>query len=58
MTEPSEVFQREVLRRHELPYQSDDQTPHPDDPTPAMERAWLARVVAVRRTGKAHRDEA
>ncbi|MEV4170730.1 hypothetical protein [Nonomuraea sp. NPDC049709] len=33
MTEPPEVFQRDVLRRHALPDQLDDQAAHPGDPT-------------------------
>ena len=56
MTEPPEVFQRDVLRRHALPDQLDDQAAHPGDPTAAMERAWLARVVAAQRAGRARRD--
>ncbi|UBU19199.1 hypothetical protein [Nonomuraea gerenzanensis] len=46
MTEPANVFEREVLRRHALPEESEDRRPHPSGPTPAMERAWLSRVAA------------
>ncbi|MEV5892676.1 hypothetical protein [Nonomuraea fuscirosea] len=49
MTEPPEIFQRDVLRRHALPDQIDSQSRHLGDPTPAEERAWLARVVAAQR---------
>ncbi|TDD13107.1 hypothetical protein [Nonomuraea diastatica] len=35
MTEPPEIFQREVLGRHALPDRLDDQDRHPGDPTPA-----------------------
>ncbi|WP_170223756.1 hypothetical protein [Nonomuraea turkmeniaca] len=37
--------------------ESEDQRPHPGDPTPAMERAWLARVVAAQAAGRARRGE-
>ncbi|GAA3610911.1 hypothetical protein GCM10022419_114890 [Nonomuraea rosea] len=58
MTEPPEIFQQDVLRRHAPQGQLDDQRPHPGDPTPAMERAWLARVVAAQKAGRARRGEA
>ncbi|WP_043617964.1 hypothetical protein [Nonomuraea candida] len=52
MTEPPEIFQRDVLRRHALPDQCAEQGPRPGDPTPAMERAWLARIVAAQKAAQ------
>jgi hypothetical protein len=47
MTEPPEVFEREVLHRHELAHQSPQSA---TDATAMADRAWLARVVAAHTT--------
>ncbi|MFC5827616.1 hypothetical protein ACFPZ3_27475 [Nonomuraea insulae] len=57
MTESPEIFQRDVLRRHALPDQLEDQSRHCGDPAPVMERAWLAWVVAAQQADRARRGD-
>jgi hypothetical protein len=49
MSEPEEVFEREVRRRHELPHRPGRASILDNAPTAAMDRAWLARVVVAQR---------